>query len=239
MNVKIRKSVTVFLLIAASLSTISCIPHIRGNGKVVSQDRNLSGFDAIKVSSGIELVMNQDNTEKVVVEADENIQPILKTEVRGSELRIYMEESILHAKKMKVYVTLKQLKSLHASSGSEAKSTGPINSDELRIDASSGSEVHMEVVCKSISLSSSSGSELNVSGTTQSVYAESSSGSDLKASHLIAEKGNVTSSSGAELTINITKDVQAHASSGAEITVLGNPASRNSDSSSGGEVHFR
>jgi hypothetical protein len=226
-------------LVAFSLTAVSCIAHIHGNGKVVKEERAVSGFDEISVSTGIEVVVNQDSFEKVVVEADENIQKILKTEVSGSKLKVYLEEGVNYAKKMKVYVTVKQLKSLEASAGSEVKTEGKINADNLKIHSSSGSEVHMEVACNFVSADSSSGSELTVSGTAVSVKAESSSGSELHASKLIAEKGEASSSSGSDLEVHATKEIKAHASSGANVTVYGNPAIRDTNSSSGGDVDFK
>ena len=169
------RGLSALLLISFTLTAFSCIAHIHGNGKVVKEERNISGFEEISASTGLEVVLNQDSFEKVVVEADENIQKILKTEVSGGKLKIYLEEGVNYAKKMKVYVTLKQIKSLSASAGSEVKSENKINAENLKIHASSGSEVTMEVNCTMVSASSSSGSELNVSGTAQSIKADCSS----------------------------------------------------------------
>ncbi|HWR99830.1 MAG TPA: DUF2807 domain-containing protein, partial [Prolixibacteraceae bacterium] len=142
-------------LVVFSLTAVSCIAHIHGNGKVVKQERNVSGFDQIAVSTGIEAILTQDNFEKVVVEVDENIQEILKTEVKDGKLKIYLEEGVSHTKTMKVHVTLKQLKSLSASSGSEVKTENKINAEDLTIHSSSGSEVTMEVNCSMVHVDSS------------------------------------------------------------------------------------
>jgi hypothetical protein len=226
-------------LVVFSLTAVSCIAHIHGNGKVVKQERNVSGFDQIAVSTGIEVILTQDSFEKVVVEVDENIQEILKTEVKDGKLKIYLEEGVSHTKTMKVYVTLKQLKSLSASSGSEVKTENKINAEDLTIHSSSGSEVTMEVNCSMVHVDSSSGSELTVSGTAVSVNAESSSGSELDASNLVAEKGEASASSGSNLDVHVTKEIKAHASSGSNISITGNPATRDTESSSGGDIDFR
>jgi hypothetical protein len=225
-------------LVAFSLTAISCIAHIHGNGKVVKEERSVSGFDQISASTGIEVALTQDSFEKVVVEADENIQKILKTEVTGGKLKIYLEEGVNYAKKMKVYVTLKQLKTLEASAGSEVKSENLIKSESLKIHSSSGSDVTMEIGCTMVSLDSSSGSQMKVSGTTQSLKAGCSSGAKLDASKLVSENGDVSASSGADMDVHVTKDLKANASSGASIAVFGNPAARDANSSSGGDVHY-
>jgi hypothetical protein len=69
--------------------------------------------------------------------------------------------------------------------------------------------------------------------------ADCSSGSGIDASELVAEKGDLSASSGSHLKAQVTKDIKAHASSGAGITVTGNPTIRDTDNSSGGSVHFK
>jgi hypothetical protein len=239
MNRKFRISLMALYLMIFTLSAVSCDAHIRGNGKVVKEERNLSGFEAITVSNGIDVQITQDTFEKVVVEADENIQKVLKTVVSGGKLKIYLEEGVYHAEKMKVHVTLKQLKSLEGNSGSDVKSANGIKSENLKIHASSGSEVKMEVLCGQLTLESSSGSELTVSGTAQWLKASSSSGSELKAAKLVAEKGDVSASSGSDLDVTVTKEVKAHASSGSDVNVYGNPPVRDTSKSSGGDVSYK
>ena len=239
MNRKIWNSLLVIWLVTISFSATSCIPHIHGNGKVVKEERNVSNFSEITVGNGIEVRISQDNFEKVVVETDENIQKILKTEVHGTKLKIYLEEGIQHSKELRVYVTLRQLNSVEASSGSDVKSVNKITSDNLVIHSSSGSEVNMEVSCKMLDADSSSGSDLSVSGTAEQIEAKSSSGSDLDASKLVAEKCDASASSGSDMDVHATKEVKAHASSGSDISIYGNPAMRDTNSSSGGDINFR
>jgi hypothetical protein len=226
-------------LVVFSLTAVSCIAHIHGNGKVVKQERNISGFDKISVSTGIEVILKQDTFEKVVVEVDENIQEILKTEVDDGKLKIYLEEGVSHAKTMKVYVTVKQLNSLAASSGSEVKTVNGISAENLTISSSSGSEVAMEVNCSMVTADSSSGSQMTLSGTSMAIKAKSSSGSELDASKLITQNGEASASSGSNLDVHVNKEIKAHASSGSDVTVTGNPGTRDSESSSGGSVRFK
>ncbi len=239
MKSKMMRNAIALLLITFAFTSVSCIPHIHGNGKVVKEERSVANFEAISVSNGIEVLINQDTFQKVVAETDENIQKILKTVVSGGKLKIYMEEGVLHTKKLKVYVTVKSLKSVEGSSGSNVKTDNKITAENLKIDVSSGSHVSMEVACNQLKTESSSGSHLSVSGTAQSISADSSSGASIDAASLVAEKGNASASSGAHVKVQVTKDLKAHASSGGGVTVLGNPATRDTDSSSGGSVNFK
>ena len=234
-----RNILSVMLLTVFSLTLVSCIPHLRGNGKVVKEERKVSDFEALDVSMGVEVLVTQDSIDKVVVEVDSNLLKVLKTRVSGDVLKIYLEEGVFHAKSLKVYVTVRKLRSVETGSGSNVKSENKINAEKLKLSTSSGSGIKMEVNCGQVTAESSSGSNLTVSGTAQSLKANTSSGAGINASELVADMGDLSASSGSHLKAQVAKEVKAHASSGASITVAGNPAVRDTDSSSGGSVHFK
>ncbi len=226
-------------ILAISLTSITCMAQTDGNGKISREERKLTGFKAISVRNAIRLIIRQGDEQKVVAEADENILPYLKTEVVAGELRIGIKGNINHVKTMNVYVTVKQLNELDASSACKVTTDTRIEAGDMKINCTSGSAVNMELSCSNLTLRSSSGSALVLTGTAQSISAESSSGSALVTTDLKAEKAMLDASSGAALVVQVTKEVKAHASSGGQISITGNPAIRDSDSSSGGSVSFK
>jgi hypothetical protein len=215
------------------------LAQIDGNGKVVKEERNLTGFRAIAVQNAINLTISQGSAEKVTVETDENLLPYLNTVVSGGELRISVKGNVNDAKVMNVYVTVKQLNELEVSSAAKVKSSGKIETGEMKIASSSGSAVTIELACSNLKINMSSGSAVVVSGSAQFISANGSSGSALVTSDMNAEKGELDASSGAAMVVKLTKEVKARASSGAGISVTGNPAIRDTDSSSGGGVSFK
>ena len=221
------------------LAAIAGNAQISGNGKVVKEERNLSGFHEISVRNAIHLYLSQGKTEKVTVETDENIQPYLITEVVNGELKIGMKGNINQVRTLNVYVTAKQVNALESSSAAKIQSEGNLEAGDLEISSSSGSAVKLTVNCNKLQVKSSSGSALTLSGSAQSIETESSSGTALNALDLKAEKGEMEASSGAAVLVQITKESRARASSGAHISVKGNPAIRDSDSSSGGSVSYK
>ena len=239
MNKKHWLSLSVLWIRLCVVSTASCLAQVNGNGKVVKETRQLSGFKAISVKTAIHLLVSQGSEEKVVVETDENILPYLVTKVTDGKLDIFVKGSINNSKEMKVYVTVKQLSELDASSAAKVKSEGKLEAEDLRISATSGSSVEIGVSCKILEIKSSSGSASVITGSASSLRAEGSSGAAIVTSDLKAEKGELDASSGAALVVQVTKEVRAHASSGGQISVSGNPASRDTDSSSGGSVSFK
>jgi hypothetical protein len=238
---KTRKfsSILIITLIIISQSFFSCIYGVRGNGKVVKSERHVGTFKAISVSNGIDLFLNQDTLEKVSVEADENIQLIIKTEVLNNELKIYTREHISHAKAMKVYVTMKSITEVEASSGADVESTSSLDLTNFKVSASSGADIKLSLSCNDLKAESSSGSDISLSGKSGRLMVECSSGSDVNAEKLNSETCSVDASSGSDVKVSVSKKIEAHASSGADIKVTGNPKERDIEKSSGGSVTIR
>lgn len=206
------------------------------------QTRPVKGFHGISVSTGIDLYLTQKNVEEVVVEADsDNLDKII-TEVEGGILKIYIKEKSflnfnLKQSTRKVYVSFREIDQLFASAGSDVVSESPVKLDRLSLDASSGSDVRLELEASEINVESSSASDVTLKGKTNVFRANASSGSDITASDLYAQKCFATSSSGSDIRVYASDELTANASSGSDITYLGNPAKKDINESSGGDVH--
>lgn len=213
-----------------SLSLFSCNFDInynngvKGNGNVTTEDRIINeSFYAIKASEGLDVFLTQSDTESITVEADENLQELIITEINDGVLKIHTKENIGRSKSKKVMVSFKDISSITSTSGSDVYSTNSINTAELKLKTTSGSDMKLEVNTSVLDCKSTSGSDLKLSGTTDKLFAEATSGSDIEADNLIAESSQVKATSGAGITINTSKKLTAKATSGGNIKYYGNP----------------
>jgi len=139
-------------------------------------------------------------------------------------------------KSRKVYVSVKELKKLDVSSGSDVNSQNTLNGENLDVKVSSGSDVNLDIYYKNFSVDTSSGSDATISGKTKNFEAEASSGSDIKAQDLESVICKVSVSSGSDATVSVTDELYAKASSGGDIRYYGNPQIKDINESSGGDV---
>ena len=226
-----------------SLSLFSCNfdinlnSGVRGNGNVVTDERSTnSGFSTINATEGLDVYLTQSDNESIVVEADENLHDLILTEIKDGVLKIHTKENIGKCKAKKVLVSFKDISQIIATSGSDVYSTNAINADNLDLKTTSGSDMTLEVNTNTLTCESTSGSDLKLSGRTRALIAEATSGSDIKAGHLIAESSEVKATSGADITINTSKELTARATSGGDINYYGNPEKVDKKDSSSGSI---
>ena len=120
-------------------------------------------------------------------------------------------------------VSFKDVNAITSTSGSDVYSTNTINANHLKLKSTSGSDMKLDVNTSVLECESTSGSDLRLSGKTVKLIAEATSGSDIKASDLKAESSQVKATSGADITVNTSKELTAKASSGGDIKYYGNP----------------
>ena len=225
-----------------ALFTSSCAFDIsfgegkRGNGEIVEESRQISDeFTAVYASEGLDVFVTQADNFSITVEADENIIDLIGTDIRDGRLKIHAIENIGRATK-NVYVTLPEVSSLSTSSGADLIAQNTIKTDKIELDASSGSDLEVELDANEVSADTSSGADIKISGRTDLFYADASSGSDIKARGLMAKRCTADASSGADISVNVSESLTADASSGADISYTGDAAVQKKKSASG-SVH--
>lgn len=210
---------------------------VEGNGNVTTETRTVSeNFEKIHVSTGIEVIVSQNDVASISVETDENIQKLITTKVENGVLVIGSEDFYSTENGPIVRISLPVITGLKASSGATIKSQSTLKSTSLIVDSSSGSEIALDVETDFISLESSSGSEITASGKALKVETASSSGSDIDAKQLMANDIFSQSSSGSTTSVYPILNLKAKASSGGDIKYQNVPKTLEKEESSGGSI---
>lgn len=233
------KIVVAFLL---ALFVSSCAFDInfgngkKGNGIVVDESRSITDeFTEVDASEGIDVFVTQDAEFNITVEADENVIDLIGTDIRDGKLRVHAIENIGRATK-NVFVSLPDITALETSSGADLLVQSLIEADKIELEASSGSDLQVELTATEVTADASSGADIKVSGTTNVLNADASSGADIRARGLVAKRCTADASSGSDITVNVTESLVADASSGADISYTGEPSVQKKKSVSG-SVH--
>lgn len=225
-------------LFAIALFT-SCnieVKGIKGSGNVTKQNRNLSGFTTVRAESGMDVTIKYGDAFEVTVEADDNVQPHIITVVENGTLIIKSDYNSFTDVTMEVSVKMPAIKGIEASSGSSIESQNTLISDNITIEAGSGSAIDVNVESDNISVKSSQGSTVELLGKALSLDAASSEGSTIDAESLIANDINARASSGSTTSVHAAVSLTAKASSGGSVDYKGNPANVTVDEGSGGSV---
>ena len=185
-----------------------------------SKTYNLSGFDRVDVSAGIEVTFSQGPFSVKVDEPDGNFDRLI-VEVRGNTLKIGRRNNWLDWRGVDYSATVSapNLTAIDASSGSAFEGHN-LSLRDLKVDVSSGANVE-------------------VSGSCAGLRVDVSSGADFEGEAMKCETASVDASSGADADAFATRSASGNASSGGNVTFHGKPVEFIKDTSSGGSVRAR
>ena len=218
-------TLTKFSAIFLLLLTSSCfMDGIKGDRNVVTERRNItSNFEAIDVNQGIEVHLTIGDDVELTVEADENLQEIITAEVKDGTLYIYAEKNIWSSKSRKVYVTAMGVNEISTSSGAEVISENTISSNDLKLNATSGSNVRLQLMVANLNCSTTSGADAILKGRASNFKASSTSGGNINAKGLKTKSCKAKATSGAGIYVNVSENLDAIATSGGDIKFIGHP----------------
>jgi hypothetical protein len=203
--------------------------------------RTLSGnFTKIKISGGIDLFLSQSDNEAVAVSAsEERFKDAIKTEIENGILKIYYDGDkmvSLRNRKLRAYVSFKQLEKLEATGACDVLVSGSINVESLDMQLSGACDFKGLVKVNKLKLYLSGASDVKISGTAGTVDIESSGASDVKGYGLVTDYCNAKASGASDINITVNKELNAHASGASDIYFKGSGLIRDMHSSGASNV---
>lgn len=208
-----------------------------------AQERKVSpDFHAVEVHSGIDLYITQGENAVAVSASNEEYRDRIKTEVSGGVLKIYIDDNWKnwswgwHDRKLKAYVSVKNLDALKATGGSDIFAKEGLTVKSLHLECSGGSDFFGKVTASDMEVHQSGGADVHISGTTGNLKVHTSGGGDFHGYDLQADFVNVSASGGGDAYVTVMKELTAKASGGGDIRYKGTGVIRDISSSGGGSV---
>ena len=208
---------------------------VTGSGKLVTESRSISGVSQVELSIDANLEIQQGAQESLLVTGDDNILPVLQTNVVGGRLNIRYQPQVnvrgFHQPKL--VLTVKDLNSLRMSS-SGSVTVGPLTTGNFNIDLTSSCNLNIQgIQADKITTNISSSGDITIQGTADSLVLHVSSSGNFQAGDLKVPKASVTLSSSGDVTLWVTDNLDVTLSSSGNVAYYGNPAIRQNISSSG------
>lgn len=205
----------------------------------VVEKREIKPFSKIDVSGGIDVYLEQGDNISCKVEAPAFIINEIVTEVEGNTLVIKIKGNNFwkNFNSERVYITVKQLDKITASAGSDVYGKSSINTDQLFIESSGGSDVKLNVYAQKIGIESKSGSDIHISGEASYLIAVANGGSDIYAEELKVKSAQLKASGGSDIRSRVIKELEAVASGGSDIYYYGDPKVLKKDISVSATIH--
>ena len=209
-----------------------------------TETRSLESFNRIKVATGIEATIIEGSSNEIKISAKGVELEEIKSSVSGGELVVKLKTNFNLWKegKMDVKVIIsytQELEGIYVNSGGSIYSDGPVSSEKLEMNASSGASLDLDVKCGDIVASATSGAEIDIKGEASRLELRFNTGASFRGYDLKTQKARVKGGTGADAQINVNEYIKTNVNTGASLYYKGNPSKTDIKKGTGGEVNHR
>lgn len=198
-------------------------PAIQGSGIAQTESRQVGVFTEIEVGNAIELDVTIGPEPDLVVTADDNVLPFVKTEVSGERLRVYLNASANTNVTIKVSSTVPELRTLSADGAARTTVTGAEGERfELELSGASRCEFTGEVELMEVNISGASHASLV--GAAKELILDGSGASHLKAAEFKADKVLAEVNGASTVDVYASEAIKAEATGASTVRFAGQPS---------------
>jgi len=225
------------LAVVLSMLLVGCVVA-RGSGNVVTEERDVSGFDRIEVRGSGELVVEQGSEEGVTVRADDNLMRYITTKVSGDTLIIQTGPGnapavISPSEPIKYTVQVKDLSGLTLSGSTEAVVNG-LDSNDFEVEVSGSGSVRVDdLKADSLAYTLSGSGSAEMSGTAEEQDVRISGSGSYNAADLKSQRATVNISGSGSTKLWVEEQLDIQVSGSGSVSYYGSPRVNQKVSGSG------
>jgi hypothetical protein len=196
-------------------------------GNVITETRDLSGFDRISLGGVGHLVVEPGDQESFKVEAESDLLPYIITRVRDGRLEIGLKHRISRpllgsTGPINYYVTVKELNGIEVSGA--GKVTGSrLCADHMDLFISGAGKAKLDMTVTELDTNISGAGSLRLAGEAVRQALNISGAGKYLASELSSKEGSVVISGTGKSTMNVSDRLDVKISGCGHVTYAGNP----------------
>jgi len=217
-------------------------PGERGSGNVITQTREVGAFNAINVEYPGEVFIKQGNAESVKVEAEDNLLPHLKTQVKNGTLEVFYRREngkhVVPTKAVRITIVVKDLNEVQFTSAGEL-TIEKLEAERLDVSLSGAGNLKLEdIQVSDLGVNLSGAGSMTASGAAENLAVNISGFGDFKGAELHDKTAKVSISGAGSATVWVDDDLTADVSGAGSVSYYGSPSVSRQISGVGGVKHI-
>ena len=117
-------------------------PHY-GSGRISTQNRNVSECSSINIRYSGDVILTQDNTQSVLVEADNNLIDDVITQADNGVLSVGLQSGNYKDATIKIYISLKTIKEISINGAGNVTIQNKIDGDDLSCIINGAGDIYL------------------------------------------------------------------------------------------------
>jgi hypothetical protein len=223
------------LLMAAALVATTAL------AKADTQDRHLTGFNAVSVAGSYDVFITQSSTESVKVDAPSNVIDKIITEVEGGVLKIHTKSGTNWSwdsgnKKMIIYVSIKNINSVSLAGSGDVVFKDGLRAPSLKIKLTGSGDISGKVEVKNLESSIGGSGDITLSGRAENSAVSVVGSGDFTGQNLVTINTQVKVAGSGDATVNANEKIDASVVGSGDVHYTGSARNVSSSKAGSGSV---
>ncbi len=199
---------------------------IEDSGHHIAKGLTVKPFDEIDVSGAIKLVLKQDSTYVIKIEADSNLMGYIKADVSGSELTLSMKKGrFCGTDSIVIYAGIGELKKLSATGAVGIRSEGAINAKNISLDLAGASNASLTLNAANLITTIDGVGKLKLSGQAGTHKLTTTGSAEVDAFGFTSGVYDIHITGTGKANINVLNELKVKTEGSSEIYYKGSPSS--------------
>lgn len=222
------KAITRYFLLPLLMATlVAACDSVSGSRNVVKEERQLGEFTHVEVSGSMDVYITQGSSRGLTIEAEDNIVPLVETEVNGGELEIRFKRNtnIRTHKQVKVYLTTPVLEGLNLSGSGDVEVKSHFTSaGSVEVNLSGSGDVSASFDAPELNVSLAGSGNIDLKGQTRDLHISIAGSGNCEADELLAETAEVNIAGSGNADVHASRDLKVSSLGSGNVRYKGAPS---------------
>lgn len=220
----VRLAVGALFMIPTLSACVVSVFGVRGSGDVVTESRDVSGFDEVVLQGSGTVRIEVTGTDSLTIEAEDNLMEYLTSDVDSGRLELGADRSISPTEEIVYTITAASIEGMTISGSGQMTANGIVG-DRLDAAVSGSGSVEIQAIeVDSVSVRISGSGSVEISGSARDLELSISGSGAYEGVNLITEFGSVTVSGSGDAVVYVTDQLEAEVSGSGNIEYFGDPS---------------
>ena len=200
---------------------------IKGNGKLVTESRITSDYDAIKCAGFMDFILVSGSEGKITIEGEENLLKYIITEVNNNNLIVKVEKGVYLKsswnKTIKITIPFEDINNISLSGSGDVYNKDIIKESDLKVSISGSGDMDLKLETNNLYSTITGSGDMTITGNTENLITKITGSGDFNGFDLNANNTEAYVTGSGDIEVVANKFLKGRVTGSGDIEYKGNP----------------
>ncbi|MHA6280921.1 head GIN domain-containing protein [Salinimicrobium sp. CAU 1759] len=200
---------------------------VDGNGKMITKTRSVSDYNSVALTGSMDVILVRGKEGNLKVEAEENLQEHIITEVDGGSLKISVEKgySLKPSRNNDIIITVPftDIEKVSLTGSGDIRSSDVVKADNFKINITGSGNVKLPLEARSTSANITGSGDIDLSGSSVDFDCKVTGSGDISAFDFKCQHVSAMVTGSGDIQVYASESLKASTPGSGDIEYRGNP----------------